>query len=47
MPGAHGGQERVSDALGLELQMVVNHFVGSGTGIGVPLVLVRDNFFVC
>lgn len=25
MPGAHSGQKRASDALGLELQMVVTH----------------------
>lgn len=26
----HGGQKRVLDSLGQELQMVVNHLVGAG-----------------
>lgn len=30
MPGAHGGQKSVLDALELGLQMVVSHHVGAG-----------------
>ena len=31
VPGAGGGQKRVSDPLELELQTVVSHFVGTGS----------------
>ena len=32
VPGACGGQKRVSDPLELELQKVVSHRVGAGNG---------------